>query len=165
MGDPAHIGFKIDGQNLLAYSHWGGYPESQGIETLTFARHVADWDALREVVRGLIEVDSSAFPNADELAQYHAQTGGQYHDNQVGGKNDWYALLRNTQGNLGLILKSGYIANLNDNSMPDYTFLIDLDSSEFISYDGDTRGKVLSRYPLDALPDDATYLASNTTDY
>jgi hypothetical protein len=146
MGTPGLVGFKIDGNLLLSYTHWDAYPDSLGADTLAFARKVADWDAVREVV-------------------YNATTGGQFANRGVSTGDDWYALLRETQGDLAKVLASGYIASIGrEKSYAQYSYVLDLDANTFTSYDGSVDGSILSVYALDALPETDTYLTDNGED-
>jgi hypothetical protein len=165
MGTPGLVGFKIDGNLLLSYTHWDAYPDSLGADTLAFARKVADWDAVREVVRGLTQVDEQEVPSEEELAVYNATTGGQFANRGVSTGDDWYALLRETQGDLAKVLASGYIASIGrEKSYAQYSYVLDLDANTFTSYDGSVDGSILSVYSLDALPETDTYLTDNGED-
>lgn len=157
MGTRGFVGFTVDGTEKIAYNHFDSYPDALGIDVLTWLRSAAEaLDALTERVRALRVVDPNSTPTADEIEQLRRfaklDVGTQQFD-------DWYVLLRETQGNPELMLEAGVIEDGSRYAGMQYGYLVDLDKSELRVYDGDRSADVLAAFPFDALPTDDEFIA------
>lgn len=162
MGTRGLTGFKLDGRELLAYQQYDSYPDGVGVNVLGFARRITDLNAVKERVRSLKIVDESADPTPEERAALEDR-----YFERVSTGQDWYAVLRKTQGDPELILESGHIAAVDpattrstDDVWLEYSWLIDLDAEEFIGYEGNLAGPVRIRRPLSNLPTDEELIAA-----
>jgi len=149
MGHRGLIGFVIDGQEKLTYSHWGSYPEGNGLVMLDFARRVNDprptvsetgnatTAQVLDEVRALKVVDGNSKPTLEDQKKL-----ARYLDPSIRGgePDDWYVLLRETQGNPDAILDCGYIIDsasfAADSLFNEGSYLIDFDAGTFEAYDG-----------------------------
>src|SRR5580658_10702316 len=96
------VGIVVNGQEKIAYNHDDSNPGGIGIDILKF---------LREVDREKLQHDAT---NLQVVADYTQPTPEQvqallkYADPNVGYPGDqWYRLLRHTQGDLSAILEAG----------------------------------------------------------
>jgi len=145
MGTRGLFGFTVDGQAKMTYNHWDSYPTGLGVEVVTFTRNALDGrDALPNRVRSITCVDGKTPPTDVDKANLRRFT-----DLSVGSQSldDWYCLLRNTQGNLTGILDSGYMLVENDEEtgLPafgfdslfcEWAYAIDLDANAIEVYRG-----------------------------
>lgn len=138
MGTRGIVGVVIDGEIKVAYNHYDSYPSALGINTLTFARTMPE--DMRAQARRLTAVDEDVPPTAEQIEQLQ-----QYADRGVstGELTDWYVLLRNTQGDLGKILKAGFYVSATDFARDslfcEYGYVLDLDTLTFEAYRGFVR--------------------------
>jgi hypothetical protein len=125
-------GFKIDGVRKMAYNHWDSYPTGLGIDLVEALSH-SNLSALKDLARNLKVVDENSYPTEEEK---HALQ--EFTDLNVGtgSPDDWYCVLRDTQGDLEKTLRSGYMLNGDDWGW-DWSYLIDLDNEEFVVEGGD----------------------------
>lgn len=138
MGTRGFLGFVIDGQEKVAYNHWDSYPDGLGNDILTWLRSaVADRDSVIEKARALRVVPEHSTPAAEDI---EALKG--YADISVGsrGLDNWYVLLRRTQGDMALILEAGVIEDasdfVKDSLWAEWGYIVDLDALRFEVYRG-----------------------------
>lgn len=147
MGHRGLIGFVIDGQEKLTYSHWGSYPEGNGLTMLEFARGLVVPEgrfgrpsidqAQLQRIRDLAVVEEDSKPTAKQR-----ELLARYTDLSVGDQTDesWYVLLRETQGDPERILDAGYMIDSTpfaaDSLFNEGSYLIDLDAGTYEAYDG-----------------------------
>lgn len=177
MGTRGFITFVVDGAEKTTYNHSDSYPEGLGTDVLDFAR--GDMQAAREQVRALQLVSDDVPPTDEqkaELARFANLAVGRQSD------DDWYVLLRETQGNPAAILRAGYMIDNRhfpaDSVMAEYGYVIDFDTERFEAYKGFQRephGKgrfaeregrdgyypvaLVASWPLADLPTDAAFLS------
>lgn len=195
MGTRGLIGFVVDGVEKLTYSHWGSSPESNGLVMLRFARSIlTDGDAfgrtvvvkpdVLEKVRQLQLVDQDDRPTNEqqerlvEHADFTVSTGQ---------PDEWYALLRNLQGDPQGYLDAGFMIDsagfAADSLFNEGSYLIDFDENVYEAYDGFIRAphddgrfadmepsknhdgvveyypiRLIGRWSLSALPTDEEFL-------
>jgi hypothetical protein len=157
------FGFVIDGADKLIYNHSDSYPDYLGGKVLEYIRTAADEgriDELRNAVGTLAPVKEDENPTPEQLALI----GKRYWSNVDTGEN-WYAYLRETQGDIDAIIHSGFIILAEDvheeNPFIEWTYVIDFDANEFITYSGSPReDNFLLRYPFDNLPTVDEYLTA-----
>lgn len=117
MGTRGAFGVIIGEKEKIAYNHFDSYPDGKGVEVLRWLRTVIAGDSLTEVKQlaaRLNVVDDETSPatpeQIKELGVYANWHVGQF---PISGPPDgapptedvtWYNLLRETQGDLSLIL-------------------------------------------------------------
>ena len=185
MGTRHLIGFTHNGVTKVNYGQYDGYPSGVGSSVLTFAQRlperygedrVAIINGLGTEVDALIVVPESGTPTDAERAKL-----AEFTDGSVSTGDDWYSVLRNCQGDLDAILRSGYILNSFqfgfDSLFCEWAYIIDLDTFRLDVYkgfqkyhngtdglwnglpDGDYIGvQKIASYPLDELPTDEHFV-------
>lgn len=179
MGTRHLVGFTHNGVTKANYGQYDGYPSGVGSDVLTFAQSlpkrygedkVAIINGLGADVDALIVVPESGTPSDAERAKL-----AEFTDARVSNGDDWYAVLRNCQGDLDAILRAGYILDSFkfgfDSLFCEWAYIIDLDTFRLDVYkgfqkyhngtdglwngleDGDYIGvQKIASYPLNELP-------------
>jgi hypothetical protein len=161
MGTRGMLGFVVDGEKeIITYNHFDSYPSGLGADVAEWIASVDDWEAIRQQARDLTPVDEESKPTEDELAKL-----SRWHNSMVSEGDDWYSLLRGTQGKPGEILDCGYwVPNngfVSDSLFCEWGYFIDLDTATFEVYRGFQRsphesgrfaGRVRSKEPLEYYP-------------
>ncbi|GAA4626725.1 hypothetical protein GCM10023196_036130 [Actinoallomurus vinaceus] len=142
MGTRGFITFVAGGVEKTVYNHCDSYPDGLGVDVLNWLRFAAtDVPALRERVAALRVVDPNSKPTAEDverLAEFARQ--------DVGSRklDDWYVLLRETQGKPGAMLQAGIIEDASDfpldSLFAEYGYVVDLDAQVFEAYVGFQQG-------------------------
>jgi hypothetical protein len=175
MGTRGCWGFRLEGQDKLTYNHWDSYPVSLGTAlTDTLAKYGStDWDILADEVSDLVLVDERSTPTPEQIDRLR-----QYADEGVGGRslNDWYCLLRRSQGDMEKTLESKLMVDshkfMRDSLFCEWAYVINLDDDLFEIYRGfqkepHTKGRysgfapdqgyypvaLFKTYPLDDIPE------------
>lgn len=137
MGTRGILGFVIDGQVKATYNHFDSYPSYLGVKVLDYVKGIKDRAALAEQIKALKVVDQMDKPDADTLAQL-VRDG--FADTGVSTGTDWYAALRNTQGDVDAIVRSGYLTDSGefwkDSLFCEWGYLINLDEGTLEVYKG-----------------------------
>ena len=138
MGTRGAVGFRLDGDEHIAYNHFDSYPEALGAGVIDFIGHVnadAGWDKLKGLVRELSPIDMDEAPDPEAIARYRT-----FADTNVGNQrlDDWYCLLRELQG--APMLEAVYqgvmvdypdeASFLDDTLFCEFAYIIDLDTME-----------------------------------
>lgn len=126
MSTPGQIQFIANGVVKTAYVHWDG--DSLGPDLRSWLKVARDSD-LATAITSLKLVSDYGTPDApaSEPTKAEAKKLAPYQDTCVGGPDEnWYRLLRGTQGDPAKILAAGY---LYDGSETDagYVYVIDAD--------------------------------------
>jgi hypothetical protein len=152
MGTRGALGFRVNGEDKLMYNHFDSYPEGLGSEVLEFLR---GWE--ENPLEQLALSDQPPRSKKEILAHYASLLrdveGTEPTDEDVvkydkwadwgvnGGRtNDWYALLRKTQGDLRAILECGVFTGSNDfilNSLfCEWAYIVNCDEGVLEVYKG-----------------------------
>jgi hypothetical protein len=179
MGTRGFVGFVVDGTEKITYNHNDSYPDGLGVEVLDFAR--GDMQAAREQARTLRLVTDEVPPTAEEKAEL-----AELANRNVGTRSDddWYVLLRRTQGDPAAMLRVGYMIDNRDfpadSLFAEYGYVIDFDAGTFEAYVGfqrqpHSKGRFADReplkngyfpvalvasWPLDSLPSGGTFASA-----
>jgi len=136
MGTRGCWGFRIDGQDKLTYNHYDSYPTGLG-KDLVEALQTIPLAELKDKARALRLVDGDDTPTKKEREELR-----EFANLRVshGTDEDWYCLLRETQGNMTATFKAGVMIDSHDfleNSLfCEWAYIINLDSGEFETYKG-----------------------------
>lgn len=183
MGTRGFLGFVAEGREVIAYNHSDSYPDWLGVNTLKWLG-TANLDTAAQAAPK-VQLVTDATPPTDE--QIEALQGS--YNPRVGGPADrptWYQLLRGTQGQLGEMIKAGYVEDGSgfpaDSPFAEWGYIVDFDEKRFEVYRGFQREqhqdgrfaklapvhdvywpvRLVASWPLDALPgEDAFYAAVN----
>lgn len=136
MGTRGFIGFVNKGREYITYNHFDSYPSGLGVTVLDWARG-ADLDKVREQVSTLVLVDEQSKPTLDQQAELIDHADFRVSEQT---SEDWYALLRETQGDLQRTLDCGYMIDSHefphDSLFCEWGYLIDLDTGCLEVYQG-----------------------------
>lgn len=164
MGTRGFLGFVADGAEKIAYNHWDSYPEGLGTDVLAWLRAAMDDpDATARAARELRVVASSSVPSPEDIERLAA-----FADTTVGDQraDDWYCLLRKTQGDPSSILKAGVLVDASefpsDSLFAEWGYVADFDAGVFEVYRGfqkepHDKGRFASREAQPTSPSGTTY--------
>lgn len=145
MGTRGAIAVRVGGTTKAAYNHFDSYPSGLGEQTLKFARSI-DMAAARELAFALQPAPEDRKPTPEEVERLKPWT-----DLTVSNQSteDWYCLLRNTQGDLSATLSAGfyYPGGVGDD---EWSYVIDLDTETYEVWEG---GSKVATFKLDELPE------------
>lgn len=140
MGTRGLMGFAYDGELKGQYVHFDAYPDGLGADIAKWIKTINSDTRFRLVVekfKELIAVDEDVPATEDQkLALLR------YYDPKVstGSTDDWYALLRNTQGDPDAMLTAGFYIEGMDfarNSLfCEWAYVVDLDRKVLEVYKG-----------------------------
>lgn len=138
MGTRGALGFVYGTEEKVTYNHFDSYPSGLGVDVLAWLRS-ADLATVAEQVKNLRLVNEDDIPTEDD--KRHLLDMGVV-DTGVGRQStdDWYCLLRGTQGNPAAILAAGVMSD--GSKFPasslwcEYAYVVDLDRAVFQAYKG-----------------------------
>jgi hypothetical protein len=153
MGTRGFIGFVVDGTEKIAYNHFDSYPSGLGVEVLGWLRK-AHIGGARRLAGELRVVDPSTAPTAEDVEKLRP-----YANTNVGTQtlDDWYVLLRETQGNPAATLDAGFMLDGSDfpldSVFAEYGYVVDFDANTFEAYRGfqkepHDKGRFAAREPF-----------------
>lgn len=145
MGTRGFITFVAGGVEKTAYKHNDSYPSGLGVDMLTWLRRILGGPEDREAGLGYLKERAEALrvvgpddrPTPEDVVALKEFTnlyvGSQSTD-------DWYCLLRETQGDPGAMLKAGVIEDASDfpldSLFAEYGYVVDADAETFEVYEG-----------------------------
>lgn len=139
MGTRGAYGFRLNETDYIIYNHWDSYPGGLG-QSILDQLLGQDIDQMREAVAKLQPVnDRTDHPTPELIEKYKS-----YADTNVGNQDldDWYCLLRRTQGTIIPFLTGGvehYIDGagfLLDSLFCEWAYIINLDTEMLEIYSG-----------------------------
>jgi hypothetical protein len=152
MGTRGFVGFVADGTEKIAYNRSDSYPEGLGLDVLSWLRGVSDMDSLRSGIADL-RVVSDERPTAEDVERLKPWTNLNVGEQS---EDDWYCLLRKTQGYPAEMLKAGYIEDAGefptDSLFAEWGYIVDADAQTFEVFKGFQRephdkGRFAARTP------------------
>jgi len=156
MGTRGFLGVVVDGVEKLAYNHWDSYPGGLGLDTLRRLRDAGP--KLAEQARALRVVDPASKPTTEEIEALRpfADTGV-----GTGELDDWYVLLRGTQGDITAMLAAGVVEDAGrfpaNSLFCEWGYLVDLDAQTFEIYQGFQTDPPTGRFARHGGPDNDGY--------
>lgn len=116
MGTRGLLGFIILGQRHAAYNHWDSYPNALGMDIVAFISSLTpeDYATMAHLVADITWADSKSKPSP-ELQENYRKLG--FSDTRVSNQSleDWYCLLRKTQGAAALpAIRSGELKHMEE---------------------------------------------------
>ena len=184
MGTRGFVGFVIDGVEKISYNQYDSYPAGLGSEVLEWCARGVD-EQVVAAVRALRVVDGKLAPTDAEIEKLIAYANLNVSERSL---TDWYALLRETQGDLSRILEAGVLVDASDFALDslfcEWGYLVNVDDGTLEAYKGfqtvpHARGRfagrvhpspnsglsaayqpvaLLNAWDLDALPDVGTFV-------
>ena len=158
MGTRGAWGFRIDGADKVTYNHFDSYPDGLGDNLVSWLRKKGGrFGKLTAEARSLRVIDRKARPTEEEKVRLRP-----FADLGVSGQSldDWYCLLRETQGYPDRTLDAGVMIDshefLRDSLFCEWAYIVNLDDGLFEVYRGFQREPHdKGRYAALPLPDDA----------
>lgn len=136
MGTRGAFGVIIGEQEKIAYNQYDSYPEGKGVEVLRWIRD-ADLTVVRDLAEKAKVVSEDSKPTPEDVKALKPYTNLGVSEQST---DDWYCLVRETQGDLGMILESGYVLDAShfplDSLFCEWAYIIDLDAGRFEVYKG-----------------------------
>jgi hypothetical protein len=159
MSTRALYGFSCKGEEKITYCHQDGYPEGLGRKMLVFCRKKS-LKKMQKRFEKIIMVDQESRPTTEQIMLCLP-----WLDLEVSRKSsdEWYCLLRKTQGEISSYFGKGKCRYMIDNSQSDnfeYKYVINLDTGmlEFWSNHEvctlDSEVNLLDASAIDALIDE-----------
>jgi len=147
MGTRGTVAVKIGNITKGSYNHWDSYPEELGNKVLEYIKaiRVAGMSEARRQARLLQEVPKRK-PTAAQIEKLAPYTDLGVSE---GTTQDWYCLLRKTQGDLKLILEAGYYYPC-EVGEEEWSYVVDFDTDTLAVYEGSV---MIAIIPFDRLPD------------
>ena len=137
MGTRGCYGFRINKHDKVTYNPFDSYPKELGYKLMCFVAQT-QVSAMERIARRIKLVDRNSIPPRDLIVKYK-----KYADLSVSEQKyeDWYCLLRKTQGDLGvyrddlehMIDDSEF---LDDSLFCEWAYIINLDTSQLEAYRG-----------------------------
>jgi hypothetical protein len=181
MGTRGFLGFVAEDTEKITYNHFDSYPSGLGINVLTWLRAASDsLTAVRERIVALRVVDGESEPTEEDIERLRKYANTRVSNQRL---NEWYVLLRETQGDPHAILDAGVIEDGSDfpadSLFAEYGYMVDLDAGAFEAYIGFQQGThdkgrfakregregyapvaLAASWPLTELPTDEEFLAA-----
>jgi hypothetical protein len=130
------VGFVVDGTEKIAYNHSDSYPAGLGLHVLNWLRK-AHLGGARRLAGSLRVVEPGSAPTAEDIERLRGYANTNVSTQSL---DDWYVLLRGTQGNPAAILDAGVIEDAShfpvDSVMAEYGYIVDFDAEAFEAYVG-----------------------------
>lgn len=138
MGTRGLMAFAHNGEVKGMYNHFDSYPSGLGEDLVQFIlKQDGNFDEAKELFKNLVAVDEEVPPTEDQkLALLR------YYDPKVstGRTDEWYSLLRETQGNPEATLKAGFYVDgkefAKDSLFCEWGYVIDFDREVLEVYRG-----------------------------
>lgn len=138
MSTRGFVGIQSEGNTIATYVHSDAYPTWLGVRMVEFIKRT-DLSTLADRVARAQQVDEGDRPTPEQLADLKER--GFWED--VSSGDDWYAALRNAQGDLDRYLDAGYITGVFDpegtiageDTWLEWGYIVDLDGGELVIYE------------------------------
>ena len=157
MSTNATYGIRKNGELISMYCHYDGYLDGLGLDLIATIKSYGV-EQIGFLFDNIIMVNKSSLPTKEQI-DYCVKQGWMNLTTGGGGKNDWYCLIRKTQGNLDLLIQQLKRTDLECNEVYGlsykpfsfyYNYIIDLDANEFQFYKYD---RLVATFPLDRIYD------------
>lgn len=129
------VGFVVNDAVKATYNHFDSYPNGLGLDVVKFVQGLKNVSEASEHAQAIILVSEEDEPTPEQVQRI---TGQSTPDAAVGG--DWYAWLRDAQGDLAEYLRLGFMIDNKDfgrNSLfCEWGYLVNLDTKTVEVYRG-----------------------------
>jgi hypothetical protein len=144
MGTRGAIGFILNEKEYITYNHFDSYPEGLGNHILKFIHSVKDMEELKQKVNKIELIDEKAKPTPAQIERcklkgtININVSDQSYD-------DWYCLLREAQGLIGVYADVGLMIDnhnfLKDSLFCEWAYIINFDTNKLEVYQGFNKDK------------------------
>jgi hypothetical protein len=153
IGTKGCYGFHRDGVDKLTYNHFDSYPEGLGADIVEFVRQTSV-EEMNQIFDRIQMVDEDKMATPDQVAECYKWYNGAV---STGQPTEWYALLRNAQGDLNAF-KEGlrYMidsSSFMEDSLCEWAYVINLTTNRLEIYKGHCNVKLVIEFPLDDIPE------------
>jgi hypothetical protein len=137
MGTRGIFGVRFNDVDKLTYNHFDSYPGGLGQATVDNIKRFESIDEMKQLAKKLRMVSEDQKPTPLQIRALQ-----KFADLNVSGKslNNWYCLLRQTQGDLHTMLKCGYAINnkefIKDSLFCEWGYIVNLDTEMLEVYRG-----------------------------
>lgn len=164
MGTRGLMAFVVDGETKAGYVHFDSYPSGLGADVLDWLR--ASWQRYEvyALVRSLKVVDDDTAPTPEQIEALKRYANTNVSSRQL---DEWYVLLRETQGDPAATLEAGYmygdtkIEPYRVGYFGEYTYVVDFDAKAFTAWG---HGKRLGTWSFAGLPTKEQFIDQVTED-
>lgn len=136
MSTRGFISYVVDGETKTVYNHHDSYPSGLGADVLGWLRKAHEGGA-RRLASALRVVEPTSKPTAEDIERLKPYADERVSTRQM---DDWYVLLRGTQGSPAAQLDAGVIEDASnfpaDSLFAEYGYVVDFDGRVFEAYEG-----------------------------
>jgi hypothetical protein len=135
MGTRGSITVYYNGKKFCLYNHFDSYPDGLGYDLVIEILQLLDSFSQAEIIAKLNNikiVNNSIQPTEEDIIKLKAVTDLTVSNQST---NDWYCLLRNTQGSILSVLEVGYVYD--GGSGEEFDYHVDFDNMKFWCNDMD----------------------------
>lgn len=157
-------GFRLNETDKVQYNHFDSYPSGLGRDVITFVREHTDAE-IEDAARNIKLIDGETPPTEEEIEQYKEFANTNVSTGEV---EEWYVLLRETQGDLSAYTDAGVTHMIDastfliDSLFCEWAYIVNLDTKLLEVYKGfNTEPSDKGRYA--SIKDEVDYQRS--TDY
>lgn len=161
MGTSGLMAFVVDGETKAGYVHFDSYPSGLGADVLEWLHEALNEQSGKTLTqaRALKVVDDETEPTAEQIEALKRYANTNVSSRQL---DEWYVLLRETQGNPALTLEAGYMYGVSRvepyrlGCGHEYLYVVDFDKRTFTA---SGYGHLLGHWSFDELPTKAEFIA------
>jgi hypothetical protein len=136
MGTRGAYGFRKNDQDKVTYNHWDSYPSGLGADVVEFIQG-SSIDEMNQLADKIKLVDGRSTPTEEDLELCKDVTNLSVSN---GSTEDWYCVLRETQGNLDILREIPLMIDshtfLVDSLFCEWAYIINLDENVLEIYRG-----------------------------
>lgn len=159
MGTSGLMAFVVDGETKAGYVHFDSYPSGLGADVLEWLRECGENDGVtnqmqrvRHLAQKLVVVGDETTPTAEQIEALKRYANTNVSSKQL---DEWYVLLRETQGNPALTLEAGHMYGVSRvepyrfGCGHEYLYVVNFDKRTFTA---SGYGHLLGSWSFDELP-------------
>lgn len=161
MGTRGLMAFTVDGETKAGYVHFDSYPSGLGADVLEWLHETLNEQTGKALTqaRNLVVVNDETTPTAEQIEALKRYSNTNVSTKQL---DEWYVLLRETQGNPALTLEAGHMYGVSRVEPyrlgwgHEYLYVVDFDKRTFTA---SGYGRLLGHWSFDELPTKADFIA------
>lgn len=166
MGTSGNMAFVADGKTKAGYVHFDSYPSGLGADVLDWLHEALNEQTGKALtqVRNLVVVNDETTPTPEQIEALKRYANTRVSSKQL---DEWYVLLRETQGDPAATLEAGYmygdtkIEPYRLGYFGEYTYVVNFDKRTFTA---SGYGHLLGSWSFDELPTKEDFIAKTEPD-